>query len=323
MRPRTHMRACARRRSDARRRRARCGHATCKMCHMQHVKRSTQHTTWTFEGAAAGVAARTCAHMRASGSADTRLLPIKVPLRSMRARHGGRRGWSMQSGITCASTCTPRTLGLHAGQRVGIPVPGPASSLSLHGQRNTTQRQAAPPTYGPITRGEGEARLPACSDARELERPGSRIGRFQLTSELPSRPDDQRACAWPVRHTRPHLHCQVSGPFGEFVGPGVPPWRKSQASPLRHPRERSSIRSFRPYAIRSKSVEVGAVLPETNPSSRHRDVPPVGTDRRMTIEVARTEKANGRIVPAKSKRSRAGFSEDETQKRCAQPSSQT
>jgi hypothetical protein len=45
-------------------------------------------------------------------------------------------------------------------------------------------------------------------------------------------------------------------------------------------------------------------------------------DRRMTIEIARTKKTTGRIVPAKSKRS-ARFSEDETQKRCSQPSSQT
>ena len=37
----------------------------------------------------------------------------------------------------------------------------------------------------------------------------------------------------------------------------------------------------------------------------------------MTIEVATTEKWNERIVPAESKRSRAGFSEDETQKRCS------
>jgi hypothetical protein len=151
----------------------------------------------------------------------------------------------VHSGITCASTCTPRTLGLHAGQRLGIPVPGPASSLSLHGQRETTKRQASPPTYGPIARGEGAARLPASSDARE--RPESRMGRFQLTSELPSRPDGQRACAWPFPYTKPQLlHPQVvSGRFGAFVGPGSAPndvhrrKRKSQAFECRRCGNRS------------------------------------------------------------------------------------
>jgi hypothetical protein len=155
----------------------------------------------------------------------------------MRARHGGRRGRSVQSGITCASTCTPRTLGLHAGQRLGIPVPGPPSSLSLHGQRDAKKRQAAPPTNGPIARGEDAARLPASSDARE--RPGSRMGRFQLTSELPSRPDDQRAVG-PSGIRDPTCTCKIQCHAANLSDRGVPlrcPWqktRKSQAQAFRN-----------------------------------------------------------------------------------------
>jgi hypothetical protein len=69
------------------------------------------------------------------------------------------------------------------------------------------------------------------------------------------------------------------------------------------------------HTIRSKSVEVGAVFLEANPSSRDRDVTP-SWGRPMPIEVARTKEANGRIVPADCKRTRAGSSEDEG---CPQP----
>ena len=40
------------------------------------------------------------------------------------------------------------------------------------------------------------------------------MGRFQLTSELPSRPDGQRACAWPVRQGHLVRRCVQQGMLG-------------------------------------------------------------------------------------------------------------
>ena len=70
----------------------------------------------------------------------------------------------------------------------------------------------------------------------------------------------------------------------------------------------SFLRSFRPYTIRSKSVEVGAVLLEARIHHLVTGTYP-SWDRRMPIEVARTKKANGLT----------GLAEDETQRHCSQP----